>query len=313
MKPLGLAFLFIALVSGAELLTPRVVLGQLSDPDQVFSSSVPLPVDEPFAEAIDGTLGPDATAWEGDYIDLPRVGGPTIDIEYGSRRPLIDGIGWVVGIPRKLLLWDSRADNHQVSSETTQDISAYLADRQLSDVKVRVNQYAPIEEWKRLVANKRVGAGWRYTIGLLKQVEYTLLPGRIFGGDEYNPYTNSLYVYSDVPALGLAESAYAKDVHQRDYPGTYATAQTLPIIAMWHETLATQEVLQYVAIRGEPDEIASTRRILYARYGMELGGELDSVVSPSGVRIGGLYQVIGAVGGHVAAGVENVRETSIRR
>lgn len=231
--------------------------------------------------------------------------GPDLHVEYGSSRPILDRAGWVLGVPRKILLWDSRADNHQVSEETVWRVAEYLSDQQLCDVKVRVNQYAPRDEWRRLVANPHVAPGWKYTVGVLKHVEYTLFPGRLFGGDAYNPFTNSLYVYSDAPALPLAESAYAKDVRSRQQPGTYATAQMLPIVAMWHETLATREVLSYVALRGTPEEQQETRRLLYARYGMELGGEVGSLLGAGGVQLGNVYQVVGAVGGHAAATIVN--------
>jgi hypothetical protein len=218
-------------------------------------------------------------------------------VEYGTKRPIIDGVGWVVGIPRKVLLWDQRADNHAVSEETVGEVAGYLHERGVKDVKVRVNQYAPLQEWKRLTQNKNVGAGWRYTLGTLSCLEYTLLPGRIFGGDNYNPYTNSVYLYSDMPAMGLAESAYAKDVQNRKYPGTYAAVQSLPLVSMYHETLATGEVMEYVAIRGSAEEQEKIRRDLYARYGMELGGEFGRVL-PDGST---LFPIVGAIGGHGVA------------
>ena len=225
----------------------------------------------------------------------------TIEVEYGRPRALVDGAGWVVGIPRKLLLWDRRVDNHDVSRDTVRAITDYLAHRGCPSVKVRVNQYDPCGEWRRLVSNRRVGPGWRYSLGVLRHLRYTLLPGRLFGGDEYNPYTDTLSLYSDASAIGLAEAAYAHDVHGRNHPGFYTASQSLPLVAMWHESLATNEVLTYVAIHGDAAQIAETRRLLYARYGLVLGGELGSVL-PDGSTI---FQVVGAVTGHAIALREN--------
>lgn len=247
-----------------------------------------------------------------DPFVMTERGGPMLDVEYGRRRPVIDGIGTVLGVPRKLLLWDRRADNHRVSDETVDNVANYLGERNLADVKVRVNQYAPIGEWRRLVANKQVGAGWRYTLGTLKHLEYTLLPGRIWGGDEYNPYTNSLYLYSDAAPLALAEAAYAKDIHERHHPGTYAAAQELPIIGLWHESLATDETMSYVTERSTAKDIAETRRLLYARYGMKAGGDIGGVGPSNGLSIGSFAEVIGAVSGHAIAGIENHRELQQR-
>lgn len=231
-----------------------------------------------------------------------------VDVEIGSKAPLIDGAGWVLGIPRKILLWDRRADNHDVSDQTVGEVAEYIDQRGLNDVKVRINQYDPGGEWKRLVANKRVGAGWRYTVGTITTLGYTILPGRLFGRDNYNPYTNTLSVYSDAPALALAEAAYAKDVHERQLPGTYATVQGLPLVSMWHETLATGEVLEYVAIRGSADDQQQMRRQLYARYGMELGGAISGVLPDGGT----VFPVIGAASGHAVASVNKSDATATR-
>jgi len=164
-----------------------------------------------------------------------------------------------------------------------------------------VNQYDPCGEWQRLIENRRIAAPWKYTVGLLKQVKYIFLPGRIFGRDEYNPFTNTLSLYSDIPTLGIAEAAYAKDVNHRRYPGTYASAQMLPLVSLWHETIATNEVKHYATIHASPAELREIRHILYARYGIQLGGEVVSVL-PDG---GSVYTVIGAVAGHSVAAFEN--------
>ncbi len=242
-----------------------------------------------YLDSVEGDLEPDTSL-------LGHV-----DVEVGRRAPVIDGVGWAFGIPRKLLLWDRRADNHSVSHGTVNEIANYIDSRGLNDVKVRVNQYDPGGEWKRLVQNKRVGAGWRYTVGALSTLKYTFFPGRLFGRDNYNPYTDTLSVFSDAPTLALAEAAYAKDIHQREFPGTYATVQQLPLAAMWHETLATGEVLQYVSINGSVDDQEKVRQLMYARYGMELGGVLSEVL-PDGSS---LYPVVGAASGHVVAAGES--------
>src|SRR5688572_17022871 len=102
------------------------------------------------------------------YFIAPSLARPNEPpIEWGERRPVIDTIGWVIGIPSKIVLWDHRIDNHSVSAETTNAIGEYLAFNELGTVKVRVNQYAPLADWERLVANESVGWGWRYTAGTL--------------------------------------------------------------------------------------------------------------------------------------------------
>jgi hypothetical protein len=225
----------------------------------------------------------------------PTNADPGPQICEGRPNKVIDGAGWVLGIPDKILLFDSRVNNHSVSPDTTQAVSGYLEQNQLSDVCLRVNEYAPGEEWRRLCENQHVGAGWRYTVGTLSLVGYTLIPGRLVGGDRYNPYTNSVYVYSDVPSLAIKAAAYAKDVHQRELPGTYAVVNGLPVVSLWHETVNTKDALAYVRTVGNDAQQAEARRILYPSYAMCVGGALGGIIGAEPILIAG-----GAVVGHVS-------------
>lgn len=236
--------------------------------------------------------------------DCDRVSQLDSRTEYGKKRPVLDGVGWVIGIPEKILLWNIRADNHRVTPETVANVEDYLHDRGLDDVKVRVNQYDPIGEWRRLRANRRMAPGWRYTVGTLVWLEYTLLPGRVFGGDDYNPFTNTVSIYSDIPSIGIAEAAYAKDVHSRRYPGTYAAFQTVPILDAWHETIATHEALDYINEIGEVEDRREAYNVLYPRYGKVVGGSLGQVVT---FTPGALFEVGGALIGHAAGRFQSSR------
>jgi hypothetical protein len=225
-----------------------------------------------------------------------------IQIERGRPNRVIDDVGWVVGIPNKLAIWDRRADNHDISSATEERLVQYMVENDLSDVLVRVNQYDPIGEWQRLARNKQVGAGWRYTVGALNMLEYTLLPGRILGGDWYNPFTDTINLYSDIPALALSEAAYAKDVHLRKRPGTYAAIQEVPVAGMWHETLAMRDVLDYMQSRGTNAEQQEAYQVLYPDYGGSWGGQVAGFI-PYGHVFGHLA---GAAVGHTANGVRTL-------
>jgi len=202
--------------------------------------------------------------------ELIMDAGPVI--ERGKPRPIIDGIGWVVGVPGRLLLWDPRIDNHQISKKTESVVAQYIAENDLHHIKVRLNQYAPIEDWHRLRKNKTVGWPARYTLGVLSVAGEAILPGRIFGGDHFNPFTSTVHLYSDVPAIGLHEAAHAKDFSRRDYPGTYALVYLLPIVPLWHEKIATGDVVDYVQKTDDEHLIRETYRVLYPAYGTYVGG-----------------------------------------
>ena len=218
-----------------------------------------------------------------------------IQVERGREIMLLDGAGWVVGIPSKIMYWNARVDSHNISNYTEEEIRGYMASNGLYDTKVRLNQYAPLDEWRRLTQNKQVGAGWRYTFGTLHTLGYTILPGRLFGGDSYNPYTNSVHVYSDVPSLALVNAAYSKDVNSRQYPGTYAASQDFPGVNMIHESITLDDVLTYYESNAILEELQEADEVLYPRYGYVLGGTVSDFFG-SRQFLG--FQLAGLLGGH---------------
>lgn len=200
-----------------------------------------------------------------------RPGEP--QIEYGRPNAVIDAIGWIVGIPAKIILLDRRVDNHQISSNTVAALMEFLHRNSVTNVKVRVNQYAPGGEWSRLFRNRSVGVGWRYTLGVVANLFYTLLPGRILGGDSYNPYTHTIHLYSDHKAIAIHEGGHAKDFAPRKYKGTYAFFYMLPFAALYAEARASNDAISYLhAQPSERDEIEGYR-ILYPAYATYIGGE----------------------------------------
>ena len=220
-------------------------------------------------------------------------------IERGKKRPVVDTVGWVIGIPRKVLLWNSKVDNHAISPYTEQQVANYLIDNNMNQTKVRLNQYDPIDDWQRLTNNHKVGAGYRYTFGVLHTLGDTFLPGRILGGDSYNPYSDTVHVYSDLPAMATVETARAKDIRSRVHPGTYAFVNSIPGLNLWNETNATQDVLNYTHATGTLADQKEAYQILYPRYGMKTGNAVSSYVPTS--SLGAAFEVLGAVTGHVAA------------
>jgi len=212
--------------------------------------------------------------YEASYITHPEMelAEEESQIVRGKRRPVIDGIGWVVGIPGKILLWDRRVDNHRVSPETEAAMAEYLDKNGLEQVKVRINEYDPWGEWKRLRKNKAVGWGWRYTAGTLTALTYTLLPGRIIGGDNYNPFTNTISLYSDLPAIALHEGGHSKDFATRKYKGTYAVVTALPGVALWPEAIATSDALGYLEAEQNATGEADAYQVLYPAYATYVAG-----------------------------------------
>lgn len=180
----------------------------------------------------------------------------------------------MLGIPDKILLWDRRINRHKISEGTIVATADYLEKNNLPHIKVRANQYAPIEDWKRLTKNKTVAWPWRYSLGALSVAGEAIFPGRIIGIDHFNPFSQTVHLYSDVPAVALHEAAHAKDFTRRRYQGTYAAAYLA--FPLWHETLASEDVFAYLHHHRDPAAIAEANRILYPAYGTYVGGAISN-------------------------------------
>lgn len=195
-------------------------------------------------------------------------------IEYGKPNALLDASDWIWpgSLLSKLMLWDRRVDSHDISGKTVQTLQQYLKANQLDSVKVRINQYNPSGEFSRLKRNKGVSPGWRYTAGLISWAGYTLLPGRFFGGDNYNPYTNTINLYSDIDVVSLHEGGHAKDTMSRNYPGTYSFVYAIPLVPLYHEKQATDDALSYARTTASFELEYEGYKKLYPAYGTYLGG-----------------------------------------
>ncbi|MEP3479298.1 MAG: hypothetical protein ABJZ55_08630 [Fuerstiella sp.] len=231
--------------------------------------------------------------------------GRGVKVVRGRPNRLIDGLGDIVGLPNRIAIWNRGVSNHKVSARTEDQLVDYLESNNLDSTLVRVNQYDPIGEWKRLATNDQIGFGWRSTFGAYNMFKYTLIPGRIGGGDWYNPYTNTVNLYSDVPALALTSAAYAKDVAGRSHPGAYAALQDVPVIGIQADTLATEEVLHYSTAKFSAEEASEYREVLAPAYGATVGAQLVSFL-PYGSLIGRLG---GAAVGHVTNSIQERRHS----
>ena len=216
----------------------------------------------------------------------------------GKPRPVVDGLGRVFGIPNQIALGNRRVDNHSVSQETEQQVLQYLHDQELDCVLVRVNQYDPVGEWKRMVGNKSIRPGWKLTVGNYNLLKYTLLPGRITGGDWYNPYSQTLNLYSDVAPLAVSSAAYAQDINSRVNPGAYAALKEVPGVGLKHDTTATNLTIDWYTNRN-PDQLEFAEGVLYPNYGASWGGQIGAFLPYGGV----IGRLAGGLAGQAANAV----------
>lgn len=221
-------------------------------------------------------LTPKSIALKKQYIAPELIHESNAPIEHGRPIKWLDTTGWVLGIPSKVLLWDRRIDNHQIGEQTIETTAEYMAANPLPHIKVRVNQYAPLADFERLKKNKTVAWPYRYTLGLLSIGGEAIFPGRVFGGDHFNPFTQTVHLYSDVPVVALHELGHAKDFSRRKFQGTYALGYLF--FPTWHETIASRDAMDHLYARGNRDGIIEANRILYPAYGTYIGNSLGNLI-----------------------------------
>lgn len=187
-------------------------------------------------------------------------------IERGEPNKRLDRMSDVVSWPRRTL-FPELPDKRDIHPETIEQVAEYLEKNDLHGVRVSVRDYQPREQWHRLRESQVVPPLTKYTIGSLSVVSYTLLPGRVFGRNSYNPYTDTLYVNSEAPALLVHEAAFAKNVRKQPLPGIYAVSSHLPLLAAWSEVDGAREVIGYAQTEQNWDLEQQSYREVYPKVG----------------------------------------------
>lgn len=215
-------------------------------------------------------------------------------VEYGKPHKTLDRLAWLAGTPDRLFTLNPKASNHEISPETLEKLTTYLEENDLTDVLVSVNDYDPKGQWRRLRQNDRVAPLWRYSAGTMSWLGYVLIPNRVIGGDYYDPFTNTLNITSDVPALVLAQAAYAKDIHSRSLPGTYASFSELPGLSFLRNSRATSDVLAYARLKNNWEDEKQAYHVLYPHVGSQMFGPAAHFVPVAGPFL----SAGGALAGH---------------
>lgn len=145
-----------------------------------------------------------------------------------------------------------RPESYAPSERQQALLMQYLAENDLDDVQVEFHYYSPRHRWRRLRENQGVAPGWKYTVGLLPLMGYTIFPGRVFGHTAYDPYSNCLQVNNNRAYESLEEAAEAKVSHRLKYPGTFwSTVGVLPIVNVYPELLASGDIVAYARDRED--------------------------------------------------------------
>lgn len=224
----------------------------------------------------------------------------------GGDHPVVDRVEAVVRAPirgvRKLLRKEGPAPE-QVESDRRESVylsAAFLQQHDLSDVYIDVRRYEPGEQWQRLVDNDRVSPFWKYSGGTLNWLGYVMLPARAFHQDGYDPFTNTLSLNSADPVEALYEASSAKEYREHRYLGTYAMAQRLPLIPLFHCCQTGRNALDYARERQDSALEAELYPRACAEFGATSLGEafaLTPVASTAPFYVAPLLSIGGSAAG----------------
>lgn len=232
-------------------------------------------------------------------------------IERGRPNWLVDGLNhYLFSLPTKLLLWDWQLLDHRLPEESERILKHYLELNQLRAVKIRHNQYDPVGEFKRLTRNREVGAGYRYTLGMIGWLLYTLFPDRLFAGvpligagDHFNPFSNTINVFSSDVTILLHEGGHSKDYTQHERKGTsFALFRLVPGIDLLQEAKASNDAIRFLhCIRDLGGELRAYR-VLIPAYSTYIAGYV-----PGGLELTLPIVLAGHVTGRVQAAKQRQR------
>ncbi len=217
-------------------------------------------------------------------------------ITRGRKMPFLDTVANLLAVPNKLIFANADFESHDIDPEIEQTIDAFVARHELENVHVRLNEYAPMEELACLAANKRVNPFLRFTIGWLAWLAYLLNVGRLFGGDHYNPFSDSVNLFSNNRSIALHELGHVLDFRSRTYPGLYALIRLIPFVSLYQEYLASLYAVQFLREIGDLEEERRAYRLLFPAYSTYVFGALVEWF-PSTVTRSLLLPVI--IGGHI--------------
>ncbi|MDX1957960.1 MAG: hypothetical protein SFU98_05275 [Leptospiraceae bacterium] len=208
--------------------------------------------------------------------------------ESGDKYWFIDWPGhYLFSLPAKLYLLNWSFGNHDIDDKTKEIVKKYFKENNIKDVKVRFNQYAPWDEFSRLRKNTKVSPWLRWTLGLINWTIKTIFPERLFaglgvevigGGDYYDPYTNTVHIFSGSTPIALHEGGHAKDFSQTKDKSSYALLRLVPFAALYQEAIATEDAVGYLRKECLLKEERSAYRELIPAYGTYMGGEMSGFV-----------------------------------
>ncbi len=229
-------------------------------------------------------------------------------VSVGGEHPRLDRVENVVQWPGKIvrkLFRRKEPTPQKIEADRLQSLELaeqYLQANELEDIQIDVRRYEPAEQWERIQQNPRVSPFWKATGGTLSWFRYSLLPGRVFHTNQFDPFSNTLSLNSTKPTRAIYETAVAKQYRRQPMLGTYAVLQYVPLLPIAHHAAATSDVLTYARVTDQESLEHELYPTAYAKLGSVTVAEalsLTPLSAGSPFYAGPLIRITGAATGNV--------------
>ncbi len=225
-----------------------------------------------------------------------------LTVSRGTPLALVDTTGNFLSLSNKLLFLSADLDSHYIDDGVERAMRAFAAHHGIEGGHIRINEYAPLDELGRVLTNGRINLLLRLSFGLMGWLGYVLMVNRIFGGDHYNPFADTVHIFSNHRGIALHEMGHLLDFRRRPYPGLYSLLRLIPGVALYQEFLASRYAVRYLDHIGDHDEELRAYRILFPAYSTYVLGFLAYLLPNQVIRtIAMPFVILGHVVGNVMA------------
>lgn len=173
-----------------------------------------------------------------------------LTIDKGQNQKIIDLVREIINTPLRILYLNSKLNQGSLTDKNFSILSKYLKDNKIDNIHISINCYQPLSIWKSIFDNPNTSLVSKLTFGVLSGCIHTIGVNKWFGGDQYDPLSNTLFLSSDDPAIILRTTAEAKDYLARQNPSLYLLSNYLfPLPLKTYDY--HQEAIQYIKENGD--------------------------------------------------------------
>ena len=200
----------------------------------------------------------------------------------GKENKIVDALRSFFSWPAKLILWNRTVGSGELHEDAETAVKLALADGGSASTHISINEYNPKIIWQRTFQNDKSSILTKLTLGTMTALVYTVLPGRLLyaPGDHYNPFADTVVLYSDNLDIALHEAGHAVDFSEKQKnhigPGLYSLARFFFPIKLYQEAVATGKAFEFTAEHGTSEDVRSSYALLFPAFGTYLAGAIFS-------------------------------------